>query len=446
MGESSDQAQPSAASRQNHQQQQQKELSSKMRVGEDDLPSLEYIEDPYIPKLDPNCFTPSLDEVYDIDEDDGLIDHEEQHWSDETERYLRSLTLDQILGVPSDDEDIDPTSEVELQTVETEFNPPLSSDEGDTSEQPSSRTSRRTGSVNDPGEREGVGIRFEPAGSEQSSPLRAGGGVVRNILASRLLLGGATNRRIRALFNRRKIRDVRVTFIDFSKPYLARISSGDNYKSFLNIGSAPDNSGKLSDASPVGSISSAEIANEFSGLSAEEQTAQREEWSQELARVEEEITTLRTVLQSKMRHASELKRKLGITVWKEITDDVSQGFKNVKESNVYQSVETKVGEITNVVTSAPIYQKTESALKTTAGKTTSVIGGIAGKMTQKLTEMKQSDSFRSFEERVGSAYENVRSKVSSRSSSVQSLSDIQNDERRSSVTTPTAIPEEKPIP
>uniref|UniRef100_A0AAG5D5B9 Tumor protein D54 n=1 Tax=Anopheles atroparvus TaxID=41427 RepID=A0AAG5D5B9_ANOAO len=205
------------------------------------------------------------------------------------------------------------------------------------------------------------------------------------------------------------------------------------------------NSGKLSDASPVGSISSAEIANEFSGLSAEEQTAQREEWSQELARVEEEITTLRTVLQSKMRHASELKRKLGITVWKEITDDVSQGLKNVKESNVYQSVETKVGEITNVVTSAPIYQKTESALKTTAGKTTSVIGGFAGKMTQKLTEMKQSDSYRSFEERVGTAYENVRSKVSSRSSSVQSLSDIQNDERRSSVTTPTAIPEEKPI-
>ncbi|XP_050074682.1 uncharacterized protein LOC126562267 isoform X1 [Anopheles maculipalpis] len=443
MGESGDKADPPSSASKQH---EQKELTSRMRVGEEDLPSLEYIEDPYIPKLDPNCFTPSLDEVYDIDEDDGLIGHEEQHWSDETERYLRSLTLDQILGVPSDDEDIDPTSEVELQTVETEFNPPLSSDEGDASEQACNRTIRSPGK--DPGERMGVGICFEPAGNNDTpSPLPGGGGgMVRNILASRLLLGSATNRRIRALFNRRKIRDVRVTFIDFSKPYLARISSGDNYKSFLNIGSAPDNSGKLSDASPVGSISSAEIANEFSGLSAEEQTAQREEWSQELARVEEEITTLRTVLQSKMRHASELKRKLGITVWKEITDDVSQGFKNVKESNVYQSVETKVGEITNVVTSAPIYQKTESAIKTTAGKTTSVIGGIAGKMTQKLTEMKQSDSFRSFEERVGSAYENVRSKVSSRSSSVQSLSDIQNDERRSSVTTPTAIPEEKPIP
>ncbi|EDS40402.1 conserved hypothetical protein [Culex quinquefasciatus] len=146
----------------------------------------------------------------------------------------------------------------------------------------------------------------------------------------------------------------------------------------------------------------------------------------ELARVEEEITTLRTVLQSKIRHASELKRKLGITVWKEITDDMSQGIKNVKESNVYQ--------------------KTETAIKTTAGKTTSVLGGFTSKLTGKISEMKQSDSFRSFEERVGSAYENVKSKVSSRSSSVQSLSDLQNDERRSSVTTPTAIPEEKTVP
>uniref|UniRef100_A0A182Q504 Tumor protein D54 n=1 Tax=Anopheles farauti TaxID=69004 RepID=A0A182Q504_9DIPT len=444
MGECSDKTQPSAT---NKQQRDLRDLTGKMRVGEDDLPSLEYIEDPYIPKLDPNCITPSLDEVYDIDEDDGLIGHEEQHWSDETELYLRSLTLDQILGVPSDDEDIDPTAEVELQTAEAEFHPPLSSDEGDTSESRHRTTAGTAGT--DPGDRLGVGICFDPPakdGRGGANPSPGSGNVVRNLLSSKLLLGGVTNRRIRALFNRRKIRDVRVTFIDFSKPYLARMSSGDNYKSFLNIGSAPDNSGKLSDASPVGSISSAEIANEFSGLSAEEQTAQREEWSQELARVEEEITTLRTVLQSKMRHASELKRKLGITVWKEITDDVSQGFKNVKESNVYQSVETKVGEITTVVTSAPIYQKTESAIKTTAGKTTSVIGGIAGKMTQKLTEMKQSDSFRSFEERVGSAYENVRSKVSSRSSSVQSLSDIQNDERRNSVTTPTAIPEEKPIP
>lgn len=35
-----------------------------------------------------------------------------------------------------------------------------------------------------------------------------------------------------------------------------------------------------------------------------------------------------------IRQSSELKRKLGITVWKEITEDVNQGIKNVKESQV----------------------------------------------------------------------------------------------------------------
>lgn len=58
-------------------------------------------------------------------------------------------------------------------------------------------------------------------------------------------------------------------------------------------------------------------------------------YSQELARIEEEITTLRTVLASKVRRQSELKRKLGISVWREISDDMNQGIKNVKESDVY---------------------------------------------------------------------------------------------------------------
>lgn len=35
-----------------------------------------------------------------------------------------------------------------------------------------------------------------------------------------------------------------------------------------------------------------------------------------------------------IRQSSDLKRKLGITVWKEITEDVNQGLKNVKESHV----------------------------------------------------------------------------------------------------------------
>jgi cell shape-determining protein MreC len=96
-----------------------------------------------------------------------------------------------------------------------------------------------------------------------------------------------------------------------------------------------DGSGKLSDASPTGSVSSAtEAINDFANLTLEEQERQREEWKQELQRVEEEIQTLRTVLASKIHHSTELKRKLGITVWKEITDDVSSGIRGVRESSV----------------------------------------------------------------------------------------------------------------
>jgi len=185
---------------------------------------------------------------------------------------------------------------------------------------------------------------------------------------------------------------------------------------------------KLSDISPgAASISSIDIANEFAGLSYEEQDRLRSEWSQELARVEEEIATLRTVLTSKVRLASELKRKLGITVWKEISDDVNQGLKNVKDSQVFQT--------------------TQSALKNTAEKTTSIFGGLTSGITSKLSQMKKSDSYRSIEERVGSAYENVKGRVStSRSGSIGSLDEHNIDSHTASGAQSPTIPEGKPLP
>ncbi|KRF80489.1 tumor protein D52 isoform X9 [Drosophila virilis] len=164
------------------------------------------------------------------------------------------------------------------------------------------------------------------------------------------------------------------------------------------------NSAHLSEpASPAASVASAEIAAEFAALTVEEKEQRRAEWSQELARVEEEINTLRTVLASKTRHASDLKRKLGITVWKELTDDVNQGVKNLKESHVFQ--------------------RTESVLKTTGEKTASVFGSITSGITSKFSQMKNSESMRSIEASVGSAYENVKTKVTSRSGSVSSFPD-----------------------
>lgn len=153
------------------------------KMGDDDPPSLEYIEDPYYPKTE--TMTPSLDdeEVTEFDhrslydDDDGIC----REWSPETELYLRSLPLDQIFSISDDHED---TSD--YQKAEAEL-----------------------GSINPNCDSKGNGL------LNSSKQIK--------------ILG--------RLFNRQSIRDVKVTFIDFSKPYLAKISSNDNYKNFLNIGS-----------------------------------------------------------------------------------------------------------------------------------------------------------------------------------------------------------------
>ncbi|XP_015366964.1 PREDICTED: uncharacterized protein LOC107163869 isoform X1 [Diuraphis noxia] len=193
--------------------------------------------------------------------------------------------------------------------------------------------------------------------------------------------------------------------------------------------------------------------NELQGLTLEEQEKQKEEWQQELNKVEEEIKTLREVLGSKVKASQELRRKLGYTVWQEISEDVSQSLRNVKESNVYQNVEDKFTQFGKAVVDAPIfnfslpessdmrtptrnmvlkhcYQKTESVVKTTAEKATTIFGGFGSGLTTKLGQIKNSESFRSFEEKVGSALENVKTKVASRSNSMQNFDEILEEETR----------------
>merc|ERR1712173_438078 len=72
----------------------------------------------------------------------------------------------------------------------------------------------------------------------------------------------------------------------------------------------------------------------------EEQERQREEWKAELKKTEEEILTLKQVLTAKEAHAQGLKRRLGITAWREFSEDMTQGLKNLQDSQAYK----KTGE------------------------------------------------------------------------------------------------------
>ena len=63
------------------------------------------------------------------------------------------------------------------------------------------------------------------------------------------------------------------------------------------------------------------------------QERQRDEWKSELSKTEEEILTLKQVLASKEAHALGLKRRLGITQWREFSEDMAQGLKNLQVTN-----------------------------------------------------------------------------------------------------------------
>lgn len=116
-----------------------------------------------------------------------------------------------------------------------------------------------------------------------------------------------------------------------------------------------------------------------------------EELKTELAKTEEEIQTLRQVLAARIKHSHELKRKLGLGVWKELQNDLQQGIKNVQETTA-----SGLG-----LFNTP-YQKTSETVKLAAEKTTDIFGSLGDSIGRKLVDVKNSSAFKSFEERVGS--------------------------------------------
>ncbi|XP_078333458.1 uncharacterized protein LOC111126139 isoform X4 [Crassostrea virginica] len=151
-------------------------------------------------------------------------------------------------------------------------------------------------------------------------------------------------------------------------------------------------------------------------LTEEERQRQIEEWKEELSRVEGEITTLRQVLGSKVRYASELKRKIGITPFQELKHDFSEGIKSIQQSETpfaplytrYQKTNETLTNLQNKITSSTAYQKTSSAVKTASEKTNETVRNVASSVSKKMGELRNTGAFKSMEEKVGGAYANVK--------------------------------------
>jgi len=129
------------------------------------------------------------------------------------------------------------------------------------------------------------------------------------------------------------------------------------------------------------------------GLSEEE----AEELHQELIKVEEEINTLRQVLSAKEKHATELKRKLGLSPLNELKQNISKSWQDVQTSNAYLSASATLEDIAQ----SEAYKKTSETLSQAGQKTSAALTTVGTAITRKLGDMRNSATFKSFEDKMG---------------------------------------------
>uniref|UniRef100_A0A1I8AUX6 Tumor protein D52 n=1 Tax=Steinernema glaseri TaxID=37863 RepID=A0A1I8AUX6_9BILA len=104
---------------------------------------------------------------------------------------------------------------------------------------------------------------------------------------------------------------------------------------------------------------------------------EREALREELKKTEDEIQTLRQVLVARQKHAQELKRKLGLNPLSEFAQEVNQGLEQVKKTQAFQ-------------------------------KTSEVVTGTAETVSSKLSDIRNSNLFKSFETKIGTAYNSAK--------------------------------------
>ncbi|XP_023376834.1 tumor protein D52 isoform X6 [Pteropus vampyrus] len=149
-------------------------------------------------------------------------------------------------------------------------------------------------------------------------------------------------------------------------------------------------------------------------LSEEEQ----EELRRELAKVEEEIQTLSQVLAAKEKHLAEIKRKLGINSLQELKQNIARGWQDV--------------------TAMPAYKKTSETLSQAGQKASAAFASVGSVITKKLEDVKNSPTFKSFEEKV----ENLKSKVGGTKPAGGDFGEVLNSTANASATSTEPLPDQ----
>ncbi|XP_074498796.1 tpd52 like 2b isoform X5 [Sebastes fasciatus] len=155
-----------------------------------------------------------------------------------------------------------------------------------------------------------------------------------------------------------------------------------------NKGLVVDNSDSLSDVPVEGAVEGAAAGNAVNPLPPGLTEEEAEELRTELTKVEEEINTLRQVLSAKERHATELKRKLGLSPLTEFRQNITKSWQDVQTSNAYARTSEKLGEWNERVASLELYKKTQETLSVAGQKTSAALTTVGTVISKRLGDMR----------------------------------------------------------
>ncbi|XP_042189560.1 tumor protein D53 homolog isoform X2 [Callorhinchus milii] len=159
---------------------------------------------------------------------------------------------------------------------------------------------------------------------------------------------------------------------------------------------------------------------------------EKEELSMEMAKLEDEISTLRQVLVAKEKHLVDIKQKMGITPLNEFKHNLSKSWHDVQTSMTYK--------------------KTQETLTNAGQKATTALSNVSSAFSKKLGEMNlyyfnllvpqraqsigNSPTFKSFEERVETTVTSLKSRVGVPVHSGGSFEDVLNSTANASLQQP----------
>lgn len=169
-------------------------------------------------------------------------------------------------------------------------------------------------------------------------------------------------------------------------------------------------------------------------LSEEELEKQRrqEEYKEELTKIQEDIATLRLVLNDKLKRENELKTLLGISFLTEMKNDLANGLTTVKGTSAFQQVAQTFSEIGSTVTNNDAYKQTTAGVKTSVQKVTPGFTMIGTSIKGSLSNLKNSTYFKSFNDGLASTVNTVQGKLKNSQSAFNVDDSVSNNNTMSS--------------